>query len=433
MNRFFSIKDIEEVITEESDEFFYARVCVLSTRPNTQKINITKEILMRDGESIRGKWIVANPKNGEFMSHDKEEYIVGIVPVDTKIEYIDKEDGYTYMYVDAVLSKIYSKPIYEMFKYHNLRDVSVEMATADLPVKEDGSTPIEGLHFFGITILGAEVRPACSDANITVVKFSDKSAETFYKSFSDKEESNKSAIDSSNEKKESKSMEDTKVTLSDEEKDKKTKVEPKAEADEKEKKDAPVEKEKDTKEKAEPEKEKEAKKEEPKKDEEKKEMSEEPKAEEKKETAEEPKKDEKKEDKEKDFTCLETEEKEMSDNVRKVFSSDRKFAVEQVLSMAKELSALKKFKANIEQREKAMSVEKLMSSVKSSLSEKEFADFKAEGLACDNLDAFANKVKAFAYDKIGTENKSGMMEFSDTTGEHVVEELTADEIYNKYI
>lgn len=176
----FSINDIQEVATENSDEFFYARICALSTRPNSHKVLITDEILRRDGKTILGKWIVADPKYGESMSHTNSEVIVGIVPQDSNIEYIQDSDGYTSMYVDAILSKLYGKQVYDMFKSDNQRNVSVEMMTADLDEDEYGNTPIEGLKICGVTILGKFVNGSCSDANMIITQFSEESANKFY-------------------------------------------------------------------------------------------------------------------------------------------------------------------------------------------------------------------------------------------------------------
>ena len=114
----FSINNIHEVTTENSAEFCYARICVLSTRPNSHQVLITDEILRRDGLSVRGKWIVCDYNGFDATTHTDKEKIVGIVPHNAEVEFIE-EDGYTSMYVDAIISKIYAKEIYDMFKADN--------------------------------------------------------------------------------------------------------------------------------------------------------------------------------------------------------------------------------------------------------------------------------------------------------------------------
>ena len=141
-----SISDIHEVSTENSEEFCYAKICVLSTKPNSHKVLITDEILRRDGISVRGKWIVCDFNGFDATTHTAQEKIVGIVPHDAKIDFVE-EDGYTSMYVDAIISKIYAKEIYDMFKIHNFRNVSVEMMTNDENdyVHLEFSAPTRGL------------------------------------------------------------------------------------------------------------------------------------------------------------------------------------------------------------------------------------------------------------------------------------------------
>lgn len=454
INRYFSIKDIAEVSTENSDEFFYARIAVLSTRPNAHKVLITEDILRRDGASVRGKWIVADSKEGEFMSHSKDEVIVGIVPHNAKIEFERDKDGYLVMYADAILSKIYATDVYKMFKDHSVRSVSVEMMTEDFPTLEDGSIPISGLNIVGITILGTFINPADRNANIKIVQFSDESAENYYKTFSENSESDNSADDSQETNKESSMKKETEaMSMSEEQETAEVNsvvefAEPEKDKDESEKEMSEEGKEDETKESEDKDKEMSDCGKEMSCGEEGKEMAED--TEEAKEDSEKEDKDkemsegdskefseeEKAEETDKEFACLEGEDAELSDGVRKVFSSDKAFAVESVLSMAKELKELKEFKSNVEQKEKEFAVDKVMAGVKSVLSDKEFDDFRKEGLACDNVDAFTNKVKAFAYDKKvenETKDNGGIMEFADAQNGAEPKELTADEIFNKYM
>lgn len=446
INRYFSIKDIEEVSTANSDEFFYGRIAVLSTRPNAHKVLITDEILRRDGVSVRGKWVVADSRDGEFMTHSANEVIIGIIPHDAKIDFVVDDEGYTTMYVDAVLSKIYATEVYRMFKNHSIRNVSVEMMTADLPKLEDGSIPIEGLNIVGVTVLGIAVNGSCPNAKIEIVQFSEENAENYYKTFSENESDN-SATDSQEINKEQNMKKKTEaVSMSEEQKE--AEVESVVEFAESEK----DKKEDETKESDDKEKEMSECGDKEMSCGEDKEMSEDDKTEDTKEDSEKEDKDkemsedskelsekeaeeEKDKDKDKEFACLEGADAELADGVRKVFSSDKTFAVESVFSMAKELKELKEFKADIEKKDKEFAIDKVMAGVKSVLSEKEFDDFRKEGLACDNVDAFTNKVKAFAYDKkIETETiDNGIMEFADSYEDGVVKELTADEIFNKYM
>ena len=176
----FSIDDIQSVATEESVEFAIAKIAVLSTKPNSHKINITKEILERDGKSILGKWVVADFNGTDTTTHTNQEKIVGIIPNDQELEFVENEDGSITMFAEAVISKIYATEVYNLFKSHNFRNVSVEMGTADDEELEDGSINISGLCIYGVTILGLSVGGSCPDANMSIVRFSRNDADEYY-------------------------------------------------------------------------------------------------------------------------------------------------------------------------------------------------------------------------------------------------------------
>jgi hypothetical protein len=177
---YFSIDDIQEVATEDSVEFAIARIAVLSTKENSHKVNITKEILKRDGKSVLGKWVIADFDGTDVTTHTQNTHIIGIVPTDSNIEFVDNEDGSTTMYVDAIISKLYATEIYNLFRQHNFRNVSVEMATANDRETADGHTDIDGLNIYSICVLGISVGGSCPDANMSITRFSEKNAEEYY-------------------------------------------------------------------------------------------------------------------------------------------------------------------------------------------------------------------------------------------------------------
>lgn len=82
-----------------------------------------------------------------------------------------------------------------------------------------------------------------------------------------------------------------------------------------------------------------------------------------------------------------------------------------------ELEELRKFKSDIEDKEKALFVEGVMSDVKECLEEVKFTELRDEGMACtlETVDAWSNKVKAVAFSAVKKPNKqksSGIFEFS---------------------
>ena len=177
----FSVNDIQDVSTDDSDEFAIARIAVLSTKPNSHKVNITRDILTRDGYSVLGKWVIADYDGTDVTTHTNNTHIIGIVPNDkSALSFVDNEDGTTTMWVDAIISKLYATEVYKLFKQNNFRNVSVEMATLNDIALEDGSIDIDGLNIYSICVLGLMVAGSCPDANMSIIRFSEENANEYY-------------------------------------------------------------------------------------------------------------------------------------------------------------------------------------------------------------------------------------------------------------
>ena len=177
----FSVNDIQDVSTDDSDEFAIARIAVLSTKPNSHKVNITRDILMKDGYSVLGKWVIADYDGTDVTTHTNNTHIIGIVPKDkSAISFVDNDDGTTTMWVDAIISKLYATEVYKLFRQNNFRNVSVEMATSNDTELEDGSIDIDGLNIYSICVLGLMVAGSCPDANMSIIRFSEENAKEYY-------------------------------------------------------------------------------------------------------------------------------------------------------------------------------------------------------------------------------------------------------------
>lgn len=160
------------------DKLAIAKVCVLSTAPNSHELNISEEVLRRDIGSIRGNFLVAHMVNGDARSHDVEEVPVGYFIPDKDIEFEEVEENgqkIVKAWAFAVLSKQYAKEAYNMFVNDNHRATSIEMKV------ELGKDEHEVLSFdaYGSTILGLAVRPSCKDAEISLVRFAEQAQEFF--------------------------------------------------------------------------------------------------------------------------------------------------------------------------------------------------------------------------------------------------------------
>lgn len=88
--------------------------------------------------------------------------------------------------------------------------------------------------------------------------------------------------------------------------------------------------------------------------------------------------------------------KDVEDNKNIIMDKDK-----QMKDMEKELSELRAFKEAADKQTLAASVESVMSEVKDCLSDDKYKEFRDEGLQCsvDGVDAWANKVKAFCFEK----------------------------------
>ena len=417
-----SVDDIEEVASEYSNEFALAKINVLSTKKNSHKVNITDEILRRDGETLRGKWLIAeyNQFRRDVTTHTNNTRIVGIVPQDAKFEYVVDEAGDTTLVVEAVISKLYATEVYQLFKDRNFRNVSVEMGVANERPSElgDGSTDIDGLVLYSICILGQTVNGSCPNANMEIVRFSSEEATEYYDKISTKEKALKlsdelrkfanslqSLESKDNNDERTNPMELENIKQLSEEDDNKDVVmseggeEPKEEP-----------KSEESKEMADP------KEEEPKSEDDKKD--------------EEPKEDKKEmscggetekmgcgEDKKfslEQFASkevVETLSDEMAEVIKMESADDviKKFA--EIVEQNKELSEkveklsaqndeLVEFQTKAFEAERDARVNDILAEVKGDLEVEKFAELEeeAKSVSLDSVDAFANKVKAFAYE-----------------------------------
>lgn len=80
---------------------------------------------------------------------------------------------------------------------------------------------------------------------------------------------------------------------------------------------------------------------------------------------------------------------------------------EEIAEMKSELEMLRKFKADIEEKEKMMKVESIMEEIKEYIDDAQYNDFRDKGIACacGDIDGWANECKAFCFSKVKKNNK----------------------------
>ena len=176
----FAVDDIQRIQADDyaEDEFCLARLGFLSTRPNAHGLIISEEVLRESAPTILNKWLVADMTAVyDASTHTDKEQIVGRIPDNQEVEFVEDEDGYLRAYVDAVISKIYAKNFCEMFERNNNRSVSVEMMTWGT---EENENDLVGFRIVGCTVLGQSVSPSCPQSDITFTRFSAEEADSFF-------------------------------------------------------------------------------------------------------------------------------------------------------------------------------------------------------------------------------------------------------------
>lgn len=174
----FNAVDVKRINMEEygEDDYAIASVCFLSTRPNSHGIVISEDVLREYAPSVLGKWITAEVKCGDCTSHVPDQVIVGVVPKNQDVRFVEADDGYLDAYVDCIISKRYAKDYCNVFSEDDpTRAVSIE-ATFDM-IDDDNAS---AFNIKTITTLGKFVKPSVPNANITFVRFSEDEAETYY-------------------------------------------------------------------------------------------------------------------------------------------------------------------------------------------------------------------------------------------------------------
>lgn len=170
-----SIKHID-MSEYDNDDYMVGRTAFLSTRPNSHDIVIPENVLREYAPSVLGKWVTAEVKFNDCTTHTNGQSIVGIVPKEQDVEFIEADDGYLDAYVDCIISKRYAKEYCNVFSEDDAqRSVSIEAKFSMIDEHE-----CDGFDIKTITTLGRTVRPSVPDANITIVRFSEEDAENYY-------------------------------------------------------------------------------------------------------------------------------------------------------------------------------------------------------------------------------------------------------------
>ena len=184
----FAINDVEIIEAENypTDEFAIAKLGFLGSNPNSHKLDISNEVLIKDASTVLGKFVVAdiNPMTQDCTTHTTAETIKGYVPIDQEVIFKETEDGYIKAYVDAVISKIYAPDFCEIFENGEHRDVSVEMKI-ETENNQSMNDVVTHFNIVGITALGIGINPSCAGSEMQFVRFSEEKASAYFEKTKD--------------------------------------------------------------------------------------------------------------------------------------------------------------------------------------------------------------------------------------------------------
>ena len=200
----FSIEDVQLYREQDEDpDFAYVELWALAEGNNSHRNPFSKEVLERDADTFKGKFIVAkyDKFKGDVEGHELDESIIGYVPPNEEVEFKNKEvDGVEkeFAVVKGLLSKVYAKEVVDLFRANNSRTVSCEFSCATQyeeneygrAIDENGleldvDNPVLGYHIFGITVLGLSLKPSVAGTEIKVKQFAEKCEQQSLKQFAE--------------------------------------------------------------------------------------------------------------------------------------------------------------------------------------------------------------------------------------------------------
>ena len=200
----FSVEDVQLYREQDEDpDFAYVELWALAEGNNSHRNPFSKEVLERDADTFKGKFIVAkyNKFEKDTEAHALNQSILGYVPPNEEIEFKTKEvDGIEkeFVVVKGLLSKIYAKEVVDLFRTNNGRTVSCEFSCATQyeeneygkAIDENGleldvDNPILSYHIHGITILGLKYNPSVAGTEIKVKQFAEKCEQQSLKQFAE--------------------------------------------------------------------------------------------------------------------------------------------------------------------------------------------------------------------------------------------------------
>jgi len=180
----FSIENISNISESNDPNFTNVTIDALSDGPNHHNLIISEETLRLSADSIYEVPIVFkyDPWKDNLMGHEPDEIPCGFISkIDNPIQFVKLSDNRTMLRVLGKIWKRYSGKLIDILKRDGgKKAVSVEMEVLDF---DEIKSEIKEFAMRAVTIIGTE--PAIPDAGLTVLSF-EKDKEDYYQKFAGK-------------------------------------------------------------------------------------------------------------------------------------------------------------------------------------------------------------------------------------------------------
>ena len=155
---------------------------------NRNKCNISMECVKQSIDTFKNKPIIFryNSTCSDVTEHSHNEFqefttrIAGHIPSDSRITFVERENGLTYCNAEAVIQKKYVPQLNDILKKNNGQlKVSIEIK-ANGDTRENGIFYISKMILQGVCLLGKNVVEGIEGSHLEVLKFSELAKEDTY-------------------------------------------------------------------------------------------------------------------------------------------------------------------------------------------------------------------------------------------------------------
>ena len=172
----FAIENVEMIDTNKNSNFAVLSLDFFASGPNLHDMYVSENTLMRTANTIKNCPIVwaYDDKLDDIYTHTPDEVPCGFVPETSTITSRLLEDGRTMLSVVAYVWKRYTGELLSFFKRDGgKKPVSVEMVVYNTRQLPNNKLELTDFRYEGITILGSFVTPAIPLAQASVISFAE--------------------------------------------------------------------------------------------------------------------------------------------------------------------------------------------------------------------------------------------------------------------